>query len=71
LDFHFTSGGDFPENLSEYSLIVHCGGCMLTDRILKNRLNCVKDAGAKITNYGVLIAYMQGILERCVKVFGL
>jgi [FeFe] hydrogenase H-cluster maturation GTPase HydF len=70
-DFHFTSGGDFPENLSEYSLIVHCGGCMLTDRILKNRLNCVKDAGVHITNYGVLIAYMQGILERCVKVFGL
>jgi [FeFe] hydrogenase H-cluster maturation GTPase HydF len=70
-DFHFTSGGDFPENLSEYSLIVHCGGCMLTDRILKNRLNCVKDAGIQITNYGVLIAYMQGILERCVKVFGL
>jgi [FeFe] hydrogenase H-cluster maturation GTPase HydF len=71
LSFHFTSGGDFPENLSEYSLIVHCGGCMLTDRIVKNRLNCVKDAGAKITNYGVLIAYMQGILERSVKVFGL
>jgi [FeFe] hydrogenase H-cluster maturation GTPase HydF len=71
LEFHFTSGGDFAENLSEYSLVVHCGGCMLTDRILKNRLNCVKDAGAKITNYGVLIAYMQGILERCVRVFGL
>jgi [FeFe] hydrogenase H-cluster maturation GTPase HydF len=71
LKFDFTSGGDFAENLSEYALIVHCGGCMLTDRILKNRLNCVKDAGVKITNYGVLIAYMQGILERCVMVFGL
>jgi [FeFe] hydrogenase H-cluster maturation GTPase HydF len=71
LDFHFTSGGDFPENLAEYALIVHCGGCMLTDRVVKNRLNCVKDAGAKITNYGVLIAYMQGILERSIKVFGL
>jgi [FeFe] hydrogenase H-cluster maturation GTPase HydF len=71
LEFHFTSGGDFPENLSEYSLVVHCGGCMLTDRIVKNRLNCVKDAGVKITNYGVLIAYMQGILERSIKVFGL
>jgi [FeFe] hydrogenase H-cluster maturation GTPase HydF len=71
LKFDFTSGGDFAENLSEYALVVHCGGCMLTDRILKNRLNCVKDAGVKITNYGVLIAYMQGILERCVRVFGL
>jgi [FeFe] hydrogenase H-cluster maturation GTPase HydF len=71
LTFDFTSGGDFADKLSGYSLVVHCGGCMLTDRIVKNRLNCAKDAGVKITNYGVLIAYMQGILERAVKVFGL
>jgi [FeFe] hydrogenase H-cluster maturation GTPase HydF len=68
-EFEFTSGADFPEDLNKYKLIVHCGGCMLNERELKYRQSCAIDAGVPITNYGVLIAYMQGILPRCVSVF--
>ncbi len=69
LRFEFTSGGDFPEALSRYSLIVHCGGCMLTEREVKYRLACAKDQGVPITNYGMAIAHMNGILERSLAVF--
>jgi [FeFe] hydrogenase H-cluster maturation GTPase HydF len=67
--FCFTSGGDFPENLSPFSLIVHCGGCMLGEKEMRSRLSCAADQGIPITNYGVLIAYMQGILKRSVSMF--
>ncbi len=69
LQFEFTSGGQFPEDLSPYQLIVHCGGCMLTEREVKYRQKCSVDQGIPITNYGILIAYMQGILRRSLEIF--
>lgn len=62
LVFSFTSGVEFPENLEPYRLIVHCGGCMLNQREMKYRIACAKDSGVPITNYGMIIAYMKGIL---------
>ncbi|MDR0556338.1 MAG: [FeFe] hydrogenase H-cluster maturation GTPase HydF [Treponema sp.] len=69
LEFAFTSGGDFPLDISPYKLIVHCGGCMLNNREMRYRQKCAADQNTPITNYGVLIAHMQGILKRCVAVF--
>ncbi len=69
LRFSFTSGAEFPTDLSSYRLIIHCGGCMLTEREMKYRLRCAKDAGIPITNYGTAIAHMQGILERSIQLF--
>lgn len=63
-EFSFTSGMGFPEDLSPYKVIVHCGGCMLNAREMRYRLGCAQDAGIPITNYGILIAYMNGILDR-------
>ncbi|MDR2033537.1 MAG: [FeFe] hydrogenase H-cluster maturation GTPase HydF [Helicobacteraceae bacterium] len=68
-EFDFTSGGEFPEDLSGYRLIVHCGGCMLNEREMRYRRGLAVDQGAAITNYGVLIAHMQGILKRSVAMF--
>lgn len=68
-EFKFTSGGQFPEDLSPYQLIVHCGSCMLTEREVKYRQKCSVDQGIPITNYGILIAYMQGILRRSLEIF--
>lgn len=67
IDFDFASGGDFPKNFEEYKLIVHCGGCMLPENEIKSRIAVAKAAGVPITNYGILIAYLNGILERSVK----
>ena len=64
-----TSGNDYPDDLSEYSLIIHCGGCMLSSREMIYRMKCAEDAGIPFTNYGVAIAYMRGILERIISVF--
>lgn len=69
LNFEFTSGIEFPEDLSQYRLVVHCGGCMLNEREMKYRLQCSDDQNIPITNYGILIAYMQGILDRCISPF--
>lgn len=69
LNFAFTSGGEFPDDLSPYSLILHCGGCMLTDREVEYRRKCALDQGVPMTNYGVAIAYMKGILRRSLSVF--
>lgn len=68
-NFKFTSGTEFPDNLSEYKLIVHCGGCMLNEREMKFRQKCAEDQHIPFTNYGILIAYMQGILKRSVAMF--
>lgn len=68
-EFVFTSGTEFPDDLTPYRLIVHCGGCMLNEREMKYRMACAKDAGIPITNYGILIAYMQGILARSIEAF--
>ncbi|MEY8427779.1 [FeFe] hydrogenase H-cluster maturation GTPase HydF [Lachnospiraceae bacterium 46-15] len=69
-EFLFTSGTEFPADLSSYKLIVHCGGCMLNVREMRYRLGCAWDAGVPITNYGILIAYMNGILDRSLKGVG-
>jgi len=68
-DFHFTSGTEYPEDLSEYKLVIHCGGCMLNDREMKYRQKCSEDMKVPFTNYGILIAYIQGILTRSVAMF--
>ena len=67
LDFQYTSGGDFPNDLSSYKLIIHCGACMLNEREVLYRMKCAIDAGVPFTNYGTAIAYMNGILERSIK----
>ena len=69
LKFEFSSGTGFPEDLSKYSLIIHCGGCMLNEREVSHRMKCAKDAKVPITNYGIAIAYMKGILDRSIQVF--
>lgn len=69
VNFEFTSGGEFPENLSRYALIVHCGACMLNEREMKYRISCALDCGVPIVNYGIAIAYMHGILERSLRPF--
>lgn len=69
LEFEFTSGTEFPFDLSRYSLIVHCGGCMLNEREMKYRIKCSADAGIPITNYGMTIAHVNGILKRSLSIF--
>ena len=69
IKFETTSGGGFPEDLSKYSLVIHCGGCMLNEREMRCRIKSAKDAGVPITNYGIAIAYFNGILKRSVEVF--
>lgn len=69
IDFSFTSGGDFPEKLSDYKLVVHCGGCMLGDKEMSARIERCKSAGVPIVNYGVAIAMMHGILKRSLESF--
>ena len=71
LRFEFTSGTEFPLDLSPYQLIVHCGGCMLNEREMKYRLKCAEDQGVPMTNYGICIAYINGILERSLAPFGI
>ena len=66
-EFTFTSGTEFPEDVSGYRLIVHCGGCMLNGREMKSRLRTAADQGVPMTNYGILIAFMKGILERSMR----
>ncbi len=70
-EFAFTSGGEFPdpEDLKQYSLIVHCGGCMLNEQAMRSRLEGAKLAGVPIVNYGIAIAEMHGILRRSLEPF--
>ena len=69
ISFEFTSGGDFPEDLSEYALVVHCGGCMLNTKEMSYRLSMAKAEDTPIVNYGVLIAHIHGILKRSLSPF--
>lgn len=62
--FEFTSGTEFPDDVSSYKMVVHCGGCMLNEREMKYRIACCHDQGVPITNYGILIAQVTGILKR-------
>lgn len=69
LNFAFTSGTEFPLELEQYKMIIHCGGCTLNEREMRYRLKCAEDAKLPITNYGTAIAYMKGILERSIEIF--
>ncbi len=68
-EYHFTSGGEFPEDLADYALVVHCGGCMLGAQEMEHRIARATAAGVSIVNYGVAIAHMHGILKRSLEPF--
>ncbi len=67
--FEFTSGTEFPDDVRSYKLVVHCGGCMLNEREMKYRIACCCDQNIPITNYGILIAQVTGILKRSLEPF--
>ena len=69
LEIVLSSGHGFPEELSDFALCIHCGGCMLGSKELTYRMKCACDAGVPFTNYGIAIAYMKGILKRSIGVF--
>ena len=66
LHYEVTAGGDFPEDLSRYKLVISCGGCMVNRAEIMHRIEKAKAAHVSITNYGILMAYLSGILERVV-----
>ena len=68
LVFKTVSGTEFPDDLSPYALVIHCGGCMLKEREMRYRTKCAVDQQVPITNYGTIIAYMQGILKRSLEI---
>ncbi|MBR2850198.1 MAG: [Clostridia bacterium] len=70
LSFEFTSGRDFPEDLGPYAMVIHCGGCMLTEREMQYRARSSADSGKPMTNYGIIIAHTHGILRRSLEPFG-
>lgn len=69
INFEFTSGREFPEDLSRYSLVIHCGGCMLTEREMQYRVRYAADSGIPMSNYGIIIAHTHGILRRSLEPF--
>ena len=68
-EYHFTSGGEFKEDLCQYKVIVHCGGCMLNEAEMKHRMAKAAECGVPIVNYGIAIAPMHGILPRSLELF--
>ena len=69
ITFDTSSGSDFPEDLSGYKLVIHCGGCMLPGREVLYRMKCAADQNVPMTNYGIALAYLQGILARSIAIF--
>ena len=69
LNIRICSGTEFPEDLSGIKLVVHCGGCMLNEREVRYRMKCAADQGIPITNYGILLAHLNGILKRSIEIF--
>ena len=67
--FSFTSGGEFPNDLRDYDLVIHCGGCMLNQQEMTSRLERIKNSNVPVVNYGIAIAHMNGVLKRCLKPF--
>ena len=67
--YTFTSGGDFPVDLSDYKLIIHCGGCMLNEKEMQHRMEIAEQAGVPMVNYGVAIAHIHGILKKSLAPF--
>lgn len=70
-NFEFCSGRDFPEDIEKYDLIIHCGGCMATSREIQNRINKACKKNIPITNYGIVLAYISGILERSIEILNI
>ena len=70
-EFEWTSGTGFPDDLSPYRMVIHCGACMLNSREVTHRMNCAVDQGVSFTNYGILIAALHGVLERSIRPLGL
>ncbi len=68
-NYAFSSGTEFPDDLTSYKLIIHCGGCMVNEREMKYRLQCAADQGVPMTNYGILIAHIHGVLQRSIALF--
>lgn len=68
--FDFTQGGEFPADLSKYKLIIHCGGCMINEQEMVSRQKKAKEQNIPMVNYGMAIAYMNGILDRALEIFG-
>lgn len=71
LEFDFYAHHDFPENISDYDLVIHCGGCMINSKSMCGRIDFCAQNNVPITNYGVVIAYINGILDRSKEVFGI
>lgn len=69
IEFEFTQGGEFPQDLSKYQLIIHCGGCMINETEMKSRTKQALNQNIPIVNYGMAIAYMNGILDRALEIF--
>ncbi len=69
INIELCSGNEFPEDLRKYALVIHCGGCMLTERAVKARMEIAVSQGVPMTNYGIAIAYMKGILARSIEIF--
>ncbi|MBQ2956454.1 MAG: [Clostridia bacterium] len=69
INIELCSGNEFPEDLAKYALVIHCGGCMLTERAVRARMEIAEAQGVPMTNYGIAIAYMKGILERSIELF--
>ena len=69
LIFETASGGGYPDDLSKYAMVVHCGGCMLPAREMQFRMKHTLEQNTAIVNYGVLIAYMKGIVQRSLQLF--
>jgi len=69
IDFCFFMGEDFPKNIGSYDLVIHCGSCMLNKKSMINRIKICQDDNVPITNYGILLAYLSGILDKAIKVF--
>ena len=67
--FDFTSGGEFPKDLTPYKLVIHCGACMLNETEMQNRIAGTREQGIPICNYGVALAHCNGILRRSVELF--
>lgn len=67
-ELEFSSGREFPDNLTDYALVIHCGGCMLNAREMNSRMMTVEESGVPVTNYGIAIAYMNGILKRSLEI---
>lgn len=69
LRYEFRMGYDFPEDIAEYDLVIHCGSCMLNKKVMQTRIDLCLEKNIKITNYGVILAYLNGILDRCIEIF--